>query len=160
MFELALPHFALNLAYAKRLVADLSEEQFVAQPVDGRTLNHPAFIIGHLAFVCDVGATLLGLPAVLPTWRETLGNTGTPLPDRSAYPSNAELVGALETAHTRLVEAARAAKPEVLNAPPPERFLARFPTVAAVMLHMLTNHQSVHLGQLSAWRRACGLPAV
>lgn len=161
MFEIAKTHFAQNLAYANRLVADLSEDQFVAQPVANCTLNHPAFVIGHLAWVCDVGATLLGLPAVVPpAWKDIFSMTAKPIPNRDAYSSNAELVKAFEDAHTRLTKAVFEAKPELLNDQPPERFRSRFQSIGEVILHMLTNHEAVHLGQLSAWRRAMGLPSV
>jgi len=37
----------LNLAYARRLVADLTEEQMTVQPSSG--MNHAAWVLGHLA---------------------------------------------------------------------------------------------------------------
>lgn len=161
MLQLAAPLFEQNLAYARRLISDLGEEQMAAQPVPGVVMNHAAFVIGHLAFVCDFGATLLGEPAMIdPGLSELFSRTAKPLSDRSVYPSKADLLTSYEKAHARLVSIALAAKPEVLQGLPPERFRDRFPTLAHVTLHMLTNHQAVHLGQLSAWRRAGGLPPV
>jgi uncharacterized damage-inducible protein DinB len=84
----------------------------------------------------------------------------TAKPAAAGYPAKAVLLKAYEEAHQRLVAAALAATPEQLQELPPERFRSRFPTLGHVMLHMLTNHQAVHLGQLSAWRRALGLPSV
>jgi uncharacterized damage-inducible protein DinB len=95
-----------------------------------------------------------------PGWRDLFSLTAKPVADRIVYPAKAILVQALEDAHTRLVRVALAATPEALQRLPPERFRSRFPTVAHVVLHMMTNHEAVHLGQLSAWRRASGLPAV
>jgi hypothetical protein len=161
MLHLAAPLFEQNLGYARRLVADLTDEQMTAQPVGGRVMNHAAFVVGHLAWVCDVGVTLLGEPpAIDPSWRDVFSMTATPAADRGVYPEKAVLVRALEDAHARLVKVALAATPETLQQSPPERFQSRFPTVAHVVLHMLTNHAAVHLGQFSAWRRASGLPAV
>jgi hypothetical protein len=161
MLQLAAPLFEQNLGYARRLVADLRDDQMTAQPVDGCVMNHAAFVVGHLAWVCDVGVTLLGESAAIdPGWRDLFSLTAKPVADRSVYPAKAILVQALEDAHTRLVRVALAATPGALQQLPPERFRSRFPTVAHVLLHMLTNHEAVHLGQLSAWRRASGLPAV
>ncbi len=161
MLQLAVPLIEQNLGYARRLVADLNESECAAQPVSGCDLNHPAFVIGHLAWVCDIGVTLMGHPAALdPSWRELFSNTAKPLPDRDRYPTMAVLLAAYETAHVRLNDAALASTPEALEQLPPERFRSRFPTVAHVVLHMLTNHEAVHLGQLSAWRRASGFPPV
>ena len=161
MLQIAAPLFEQNLAYARKLVADLNDDQMTTQPVGTSVLKHAAFVIGHLAWVCDFGVTLLGESAAVdPKWRDLFSLTAKPLSDRSVYPSRAALVKAFEDAHARLVMVALAAKPELLQQPPPERFRNRFPTLAHVALHMLTNHEAVHLGQLSAWRRACGLPAV
>jgi DinB superfamily len=159
MLQLAAPLFEQNLVYARKLVADLHDDQMTTQPVSTCVLNHAAFIIGHLAWVCDFGVTLLGETAAIdPKWRDLFSLTAKPVSDRSVYPSKVVLVKAFEDAHTRLATVALAAKPELLQLPPPERFRNRFPALAPLMLHMLTNHEAVHLGQLSAWRRACGLP--
>ncbi len=161
MLQIAAPLFEQNLAYARRLVADLSDDQMTTQPVGTCVLNHAAFVIGHLAWVCDFGVTLLGEGAAVdPKWRDIFSLTAKPVSDRSVYLSKAVPVKAFEDAHIRLVTLALAAKPELLQQAPPERFRNRFPMLAHLMLHMLTNHEAVHLGQLSAWRRACGLPAV
>ena len=43
----------------------------------------------------------------------------------------------------------------------PIRFLLRhLPTVGDLLAHLLTTHSAYHLGQLSTWRRAAGLPEV
>jgi hypothetical protein len=161
MLQIAAPLFEHNLAYFRRLVADLSDEQMTTQPMAACVLNHAAFVIGHLAWVCDFGSTLLGEPAAIdPSWRDLFGMNAKPNTDRTVYPSKAVLLKSFEDAHTRLVLVALGAPPETLQQLPPERFRNRFPTVAHLVLHMLTNHEAVHLGQLSAWRRASGLPPV
>src|SRR5271169_2945813 len=99
MLQLAAPLYEQNLGYARRLVADLSEEQMTAQPMRGCVMNHAAFVVGHLAWVCDVGVTLLGEPAAIdPGWRDLFSMTAKPV-DRSAYPAKEVLVAALEAAH-------------------------------------------------------------
>ena len=83
-----------------------------------------------------------------------------PLVDRSKYPAKAELLKALEEAHIRLADAVSKATPEALAEPAPERMRARFPTVGHTILALMTSHEASHLGQLSAWRRALGMPSV
>jgi len=162
MMDLVLPAFHLNLWYSQKLVADVAEEQMCAQPVAGRVMNHPAFLLGHLAWAAgDVAAGFVGLPPGCPEgWKELFGMGATPLADRSRYPSKAVLLQTLEDAHARLADAVPKAAPEVLAAPAPERARARFPTVGAMLLGLMTSHEASHNGQLSAWRRAMGLPPV
>jgi uncharacterized damage-inducible protein DinB len=82
------------------------------------------------------------------------------VPKPGGYPGKHVILESFKTAHERLVTITRTARTETLHALPPERFRSRFPTAGHVALHMLTNHEAVHLGQLSAWRRALGLPPV
>jgi uncharacterized damage-inducible protein DinB len=70
------------------------------------------------------------------------------------------LLQKLEEAHTRLADAVTKATPEVLAQPAPEKIRARFPTVGVLLIGMMTSHEASHNGQLSAWRRAMGLPPV
>ena len=161
MFNMAVFLYEANLGYAKRLVADLSDDQMVAQPIAGRELNHPAFMLGHLAFVADFGCSLLGHEMTsTPKFKETYSSAAKPQGDRTVYLAKADTLAVYEENHARLAAAAVAATPEILHGLPPERMRSRFPTVAHTILHMLTNHEAVHLGQLSAWRRALGLPSV
>ena len=126
MLDFASVLYAHNLNYAERLVADLSDEQMTAQPLAGRSMNHAAFVIGHLAWVCDVGATLLGLPAAIdPSWKDLFSREALPQHDHKLYPPKAVLLKAYETAHQRLVTSALAASRETLTALPPERFRDR-----------------------------------
>jgi hypothetical protein len=51
--------------------------------------------------------------------------------------------------------------PAVLERPIPlERWTGRFPRIADATLYLMLSHEAAHLGQVSAWRRAGGRPAV
>ncbi len=161
MLELALQNYAFGLTYAQKLVADVPDEQMCAQPVPGRVLNHPAWLLGHLAWASEGGSALLGQPSARAAeWREVFGMGTTPQADRSRYPAKTELLRRLEEAHANLSAAVCKATPEVLAQPAPERLRGRFATVGNVVLGMMTSHEALHLGQLSVWRRALGLPSV
>ena len=161
MLDLVLPSYSFNLLYAQKLVADVPDEQMCAQPVPGRVMNHAAFVLGHLAFASENGVRFLGEQAArAEEWRDLFGMGATPQADRSRYPAKAALLQRLEEAHAHLVAAVGRATPEALAQPAPERMRGRFPTVGSLLLGLMTSHEASHLGQLSAWRRALGLPSV
>jgi hypothetical protein len=171
MHEYVLTVFSANLGSAKKLVADLTDEQMCAQPVPGRVMNHAAFILGHLAWTSEVGVNLLkaSTPAAAvlgdsawndAAWKELFAMGAKPLPDAKSYPSKEKLLAALEDGHTRFAAAMKGVTPEILGQPAPERARSRFPTLGHLLIALLTAHEASHLGQLSAWRRALGLPPV
>lgn len=161
MISSVLLTYARNLDYAKRLTADIPADRMTARPVAG--MNHPAWILGHLAFYGDVAAKLIGIdePTLDPALGPKVDNTSKPIADPAAYPSRDDLIAALERGHARLAGAVAALSAEDLARPNPiERARGRFPTVGDALIFMMTAHEAIHLGQLSAWRRAAGLPPV
>ena len=161
MLELVRPTFDINIMYSRKLAEDVPEEQMCAQPVAGVVMNHAAFILGHLAWAADNGARLLGHASSLPPGWNTLFNTGAkPLDDRARYPTKEELLSTLDKVHQRLAEVVGQATTEALAQPAPEQMRRAFPSLGHMLLGLMTGHQASHLGQLSAWRRAIGLPSV
>jgi hypothetical protein len=154
------PVYDFNFFYAQRVIADLAEEDLCKQPVQGVTMNHAAFLIGHLAWANDNGVKLIGGTPVLGGFKELWGTGATPSPERSLYPSKADLLRTLEVSHARLAEAASKASKGQWKAPAPETMRAKFPTIGHILLGLMTSHYAVHLGQLSAWRRAMGFASV
>lgn len=123
-------------------------------------MNPPAWIIGHLSVTTDLGRELLGLPRAAPKEWHDLFDTGTvPSPEPGLYPPKADLLAGYEAAHARLTDAVRRlARLDVLDrANPIDALATGLPTLADLMAHLLTTHEAMHLGQLSAWRRAMGL---
>ena len=152
--------FALNLEHATRLLEDLTDEQMIAQPITD--INHPAWIVGHLTYSLQGIGGEIGLSPWLPTQWSALFATGTVLStDRRNYPVKAELVGAFEDARRRISDRLAEMTDDDLSKPlPDDRYREIFPTVGSALLHILTVHAATHIGQLSAWRRAMGLPRV
>ena len=64
MFERECTLYAFTMGYARLLAEDIDDARFAEQPAPG--LNHPAWILGHLAICTDYAAGLLGLPAACP----------------------------------------------------------------------------------------------
>ncbi len=152
--------YSRNLDYARRLVADVPEDKMAYQPAPG--MNHPAWVLGHLAFVGDMVGGLLGQGPLAPeAWEPIFGNSSKPSADAALYPSKTELVGALGRSHARIASLVGALTPEALAQPlPKEEYRKHFPTTGDALLYLMTFHDGVHLGQLSAWRRVQGMPSV
>jgi len=150
----------VNVEYAKKLVADIPEDKMCVQPAPG--MNHAAWVLGHIAFVFDSMIRVFDQkPAMSPEWLELFNVASKPTDDRSRYPSKAALLEAYEKNYARIVEAIKAAPPEAFDREfPNPKLRPILPTVGVAMVHVLTTHQAGHLGQLSAWRRAQGLPGV
>jgi hypothetical protein len=146
------------MGYCRALVEDVPDERMVEQPLPG--VNHPAWILGHLAWSTDRARWVLGLPPEFPPeWTTTFGFGTTPSTARGDYPSRDELIGAIEGGFQRLREQAAAATPAQLSQPSPNpRTKEQLPTVKDALAFLLTGHLGVHLGQLSMWRRMIGLP--
>lgn len=151
-----------NLNYARLLIKDIPDDRMAAQPVAGRVMNHAAWVIGHLACSNNYVVQLLGNPEV-PTpsgWDELFGIKSSPLADGSRYPKKDVLIKAYEEANARAAEAYSKASAAKFDEPMPEPMRARFPKVGNFATLLVTSHDSIHLGQLSAWRRALGYPSV
>jgi hypothetical protein len=123
-------------------------------------VNHPAWILGHLAWSTDRARALLGLEAEYPSeWATMFGFGSKPSATRGDYPSRAELLQAVERGFERLRDQAASATPEQLAQPSTNpRTKDLLPTVKDAIANLLTGHAGVHVGQLSMWRRMIGLP--
>ena len=152
--------YAFNLKYAHKLVEDVPDDRMADQPAG--LSNHPAWVIGHLANTCNFAGSLLGVENAGPSgWRDLLGNGSKPVADRSKYPEKAALLSALEAGHGRVAEVYEQAGEAALDAATPqEHFRAMFPTVGDALAFIMVAHEGIHLGQLSAWRRAMGMGSV
>jgi hypothetical protein len=158
MFERECTVYAFLLGYARRLVADIDDARFADQPSPG--VNHPAWLLGHLAVVADSAAGLFGESRLCPRrWQVDFGTGSQPRPDRGSYLNKGELLTALEAGHERLARLARGATPEALEGPHTvDVLLAALPTKADLLAHVLTSHEALHIGHLSNWRRQMGMP--
>jgi len=131
------------------------------EPFHGRTLNHPAWVLSHLNVYTPIcTAMLLGLAFEDPL-EHRYGQKSDVSLDLSAYPPPAELAAAYALLHDRAERALAAADEHILMSPNPlERWRAVHPRILDMMVTLMVKHESGHLGQLSAWRRAMGLPRV
>ena len=153
--------YRFNLAYAQELVADIPEEQFAQIPGPGLE-NHPAFTVGHLVMGSARVGRMLGLAWDTPEgWRELFDRNGPGdprVPDQEvdSYPSKTQLLSELERQHQRVEEAITSCDQSRWEEAVEWRFDSYFPTVQEVVAFMCITHESNHLAQLAAWRRAMG----
>jgi hypothetical protein len=162
MFERERKLYGIMLGLCKLQLNDIEDAKLADLPAPG--VNHPAWILTHLAVCTDYAARLFGeAPKCPKEWHQRCGPGSTLSSERSFYASKHELLSALEAGHARVSEAAGKATEEVLNKPHGVdlAFVKNtFPTVGDLLVHLMTTHTSFHLGQLSLWRRMMGLPGV
>lgn len=150
----------LNLGYAKRLVADVPDDQMAFQPA--AHMNHAAWVLGHLACTADMLGAMIGLkPVCPPAWTALFDWNSSPSGDASQYPAKAVLLEALEDAHAGIVSALPSVSESRWSEPTPIEEVRRFlPTLGDCFVFVMAAHENMHLGQLSAWRRVQGMGRV
>lgn len=159
MFDRELRLYKFLGGYGMLLTADLTDDQLTVQPSSG--VNPPLWILGHLCVVADGGLKLLGAPRLRPlTWHRDFGRGSEPGRHQITTPGRADLVTAYQEGHAALARAAAAATPEFADAPNQTGILPQLDTLGDLLAHVLTAHEAMHLGQLSAWRRQMGLAGV
>ncbi len=158
MFDSDIKVNLLLIQYLRMQVAEIADERMAEQPLAG--VNHPAWILGHLAYSADGGRALLGAEKRLPASWTTLYGPGSKCSAlRGDYPAKDDLVNAVCDGFERLREAAATATSEQLSRPSTNpRMKDALPALKDGVAFLLTGHLGVHLGQLSTWRRMIGLP--
>jgi hypothetical protein len=154
--EIKVNHFLLQ--YCRVLTDDIAEDRMADQPLP--CINHPAWILGHIAFSADVAVGLLGGEKTLPAdWLELFKPGSTLRTARSDYASKTDLLHAVEQYFRRARDLAATAASEQLARPSTNpRMKEALPTIKDALSFLFTGHLGVHLGQLSSWRRMIGLP--
>lgn len=148
-----------NKELLRRMLADIPEADMCKQPPG--LPNHPTWLVGHLAFVRFAMAKQMGHPpSDFPdSWAKLFGRNSTPVDDASQYPPKEELWGTFERAHEHALRVASELSSEQLAGTHAiETLRPAFPTLGDLLVQMLTSHDGLHVGQLSDWRRANGLP--
>jgi hypothetical protein len=146
------------MQFCRTLVGDVADERLAEQPLAG--VNHPAWILGHLAWAADGALAMLGAQRILPDeWKTLFASGSKPSASRAVYPSKDQLLRAVEEGYLQVRQKAASASPEQLSRPTTSpRAKEILPTFREMVAFLLTGHMGVHLGQLSSWRRMIGLP--
>ena len=150
-----------DLRYALALLDDVTDEQMVLRP--GGNMNHPAWILGHLSLYYPIVPALLRGEAVAdPADDELFGFRGRgPQPEAHLYGSKASQLERMRAGHEQVAQALlNAGAEDFQRAPSLSRWAQMYPTVEFMLPDLLVMHESIHIGQISIWCRAAGLPAV
>ena len=149
--------YDLQLKRAKRLVADIPDDQMCAQPHG--LVNHPTWSLGHLIMTAHAVGKMIDIETTVPDgWDQLFKTGGVPSSDPTGQPSKTELLTELEKVHNVWKATIHKVAPSVLAAEHPnEKARQSFPTVGAMVAFIMTSHEMDHLGQIAAWRRAVGL---
>jgi hypothetical protein len=150
--------FSYGLDYLREQVADVDDADMVAQP--NGIMNHPAWVIGHLTYACQLLGGAIGLSKWLPSdWTERYGTGSVPRADASLYESKDEALAILRDAQSRIIEGVEQLDDARLDQPfPVESYRDVFPTIRHALTQVLVGHTANHVGQVSVWRRTLGLP--
>lgn len=152
-----------NADYGRRLVADLSDEQMVAQPkwLTGAPMNHPAWTLSHINVYLPIIAAVIEDAEFDDPKEHKFGMQSKPQMDRSIYPSREELVKQFNDGHERVRRLLESADDSIFGRPIRlPRWQPVFGNAGNLLPYLMLNHENQHLGQISAWRRAHGLPSV
>ncbi len=157
--QAVLDHARVNRNMLDMLLKDVEDERMAAQPAAG--MNHPAWIVGHLAVSWEQASRWAGAGYRAPQgWLAKFDMGSRLLTGRAEYPAKAVLLAELDRGYgsvTPVIEnLSDAALADVM---PTEGFRGFLPTVEHGLVFGMTGHYLYHLGQLSAWRRAMGLPS-
>ncbi len=152
-----------TLRYAELLAEDIPAESFHDMPHP--TMNHPAFCFGHLSLYPDKVLKLLGkneLVVEKEGWAELFDAPAPCVSQDGRYPGKEEIMAHFIHRNQTLLELLPQTTDDVFRRQNPfeGRFREMFPTIGSAVNFIVNSHNMLHLGQVSAWRRAVGLPAV
>lgn len=143
--------------FLNQLIEPLTDEQFMTRPCPNG--NHAMWCVGHIAATEDFFLTAVaGQPTGLPDgWMELFKGGSTPSDNADDYPSRNELLRVLSERRDA-VKAWLSSLSEQELRRPLDGGLEKFAPTIAHLPGALVMHESVHAGQISAARRAMGMP--
>lgn len=151
--------YGRNLEYLERLCADLDDTSAARQAAPG--MNHPLWVLSHLNNYHTVIAGV-ALGETFPDPKNApFGMGSIPENPASPYKPLATLLADFRAGHQLVEKTLRAQDQSIWKRPVTlERWQQNMPTAEKALPYLMLVHENQHLGQLSAWRRALGLPSV
>jgi hypothetical protein len=162
MKEIILNAYRFNLEYARSLVGDL-DEKMMTQSFKPGLENHPAWTLGHLVSGATLTSKYLGGPyEISESWELLFRRTGPGDPtkpdlDLQKYPSKKELLSELSKQHYIVENLIVEIDSDRFAEDAKWRYSKYMPSLGDLLYFMCVTHESMHLGQLAAWRRAMKL---
>jgi hypothetical protein len=152
--------FAYCFDFLCEQIADVAAAEMAAQP--NGIINHPAWVIGHLTYTCQLLGGAIGLPEWLPNdFAKRFGTGSVPVADSGLYETKDNALAVLRDAQSRIAHAVDRLDDSRLDEPfPDESYCDVFPSIRHALTQVLAGHPAYHIGQLTIWRRAMGLPSM
>jgi tetratricopeptide (TPR) repeat protein len=154
-------HISLAICYLQILVEDIDEKIMTKIPCKGLE-NHASFTMGHLVSASAlISKYLKGPYDISPEWEDLFRRKGPGDPrfpelDTSLNPAKNELLEKLAEQHKIVENLINDLEDDRFNEISKWRFDNYLPTLGDLLFFMCVTHESMHLGQLAAWRRAMG----
>ncbi len=168
---LIVPPLQRVIGYGESLAKDIPADRFTHMPHP--KMNHAAWNFGHLAIYPNKLLGMLGRADLVKPlggtdagpdggWDTLFGAGSECVDDPTRYPDKDTIVGAFVERHRAVVSALESISDDALFAENPAegRFRELFPTIGVAANFLCSAHPMMHLGQVSAWRRAIGLGPV
>ena len=152
---------SFNLQYTRELLAGIPEEVLADSGGPGLE-NHALFTAGHILSALSLTVKYLGHPYDMPeNWESLFRRTGPgdpalPVNDLGLYPPIHEVMSQLDEKTNVLIELLSKLSDEELEKEVSWRFKEYLPRLGDLVAFMCIQHSSMHLAQLSAWRRSKG----
>lgn len=148
----------MSLFVLSQYVSDLDDADLMRRPSEG--CNHLAWQLGHLisseAYL--VNAVCSGKGAELPAgFSEAHSKDATGVDDPTKFRTKQEYLDLFQKVRAATLSALEELPDDALDAPSPEAFRKRFPTVGSLFL-LVGAHPLMHAGQFVVVRRQLGKP--
>ena len=152
-----------NMEYNERLLSDLKQDQMAIQPPGDREqpVNHPAWAMSHMNIYLPVIQGVIKGELFEDPKDHKFGMNSQPETDGSLYPTRDEILSEWNAGHEKVCELLGNCDVSVFEQPVKlPRWAAIMATAGICLPYLMLNHENMHLGQISTWRRALGLARV
>ena len=150
--------FEFQKSYLLKTVANISDE--IAYAKQGQGINSAGWVLGHL---CAEGVDVLmklGAQdmAYSVDWLGLFGSDASPLDLQADLPSLSQAVHDFNDIYERVIAAYCALPAHAFEDGPPSILLKdHLPNKHVWLLHHITTHIAVHIGNLVVWKKLNGL---
>ena len=152
--------FHANTSLALKLAETVDAADMCDQPA--AAMNHPAWIFRHLHTYHPVIVDLLEGHDPTDPKDAPFGKNSEALADPAVYGEWSQVVadyrGGVESVNAALEGAVSMDESLLFRKMPVARWQERFPAAGSILAYLMVHHEAFHIGQLSTWRRARGLP--
>jgi hypothetical protein len=152
-----------NQDYGERLLYDLTDEHMTMQPHGERErpVNHPAWAFSHMNVYLPVIQCVIRGERFEDPMHHRFGMNSRPETEFGIYGTRLRILADWSRGHEAVCELLQHCDNTLFGRSVHlERWTTVMPTAGVCLPYLMLNHENMHLGQISAWRRVLGLPSV